>query len=131
MKSWSSRSQVFKQLLRNYELEKQLAFENAAIANKDGIARLFVADHQDETADLTVFASLKKDALIRGLDYPKAVGVQAQVREVEVPTLSVQTLLAKHRITKIDLLLTRRARVRRRGGRTSSCWRGQADDYPL
>ena len=26
--------------------------------------------------------------------------------EVEVPALSVQTLLAKHRITKIDLLLT-------------------------
>jgi len=32
--------------------------------------------------------------------------VQVQVQEVEVPALSVQTLLAKHRITKIDLLLT-------------------------
>jgi FkbM family methyltransferase len=98
--------QVFQQLLKNYEVEKQLAFENAAIADKDGTARLFVADHQDETADLTVFASLKKDALIRGLDNPKAAGVQVQVHEVEVPALSVQTLLAKHRITKIDLLLT-------------------------
>jgi FkbM family methyltransferase len=98
--------QVFQQLLKNYEVEKQLAFENAAIADKDGTARLFVADHQHETADLTVFASLKKDALIRGLDNPKAAGVQVQVHEVEVPALSVQTLLAKHRITKIDLLLT-------------------------
>ncbi len=98
--------QVFQHLLKNYELEKQLAFENAAIADKDGTAQLFVADHQDETADLTVFASLKKEALIRGLDNPKAVGVQVQVQEVEVPALSVQTLLAKHRITKIDLLLT-------------------------
>jgi len=98
--------QVFQQLLKNYEVEKQLAFENAAIADKDGTVRLFVADHRDETADLTVFASLKKDALIRGLDNPKAAGVQVQVHEVEVPALSVQTLLAKHRITKIDLLLT-------------------------
>jgi FkbM family methyltransferase len=98
--------QVFQQLLKNYEQEKQLAFENAAIADKDGTAQLFVADHQDETANLTVFASLKKDALIRGLDNPKAVGVQVQVQHVEVPALSVQTLLLKHRITKIDLLLT-------------------------
>jgi hypothetical protein len=60
-------------------LEKQLAFENAAIADKDGTAQLFVADHQDETADLTVFASLKKDALIRGLANPKAAGVQVQI----------------------------------------------------
>lgn len=98
--------QVFQQLLRNYEPEKQLAFENAAIADKDGIARLFIADHQDETADLTAFASLKKDGLIRGLNNPKAARVQVQVQEVEVPALSVQTLLAKHRIAKIDLLLT-------------------------
>ena len=98
--------QVFQQLLKNYEQEKQLAFENAAIADQDGTAQLFVATHQDETADLTVFASLKKDALIRGLDNPKAAGVQLQVQAVEVPALSVQTLLAKHRIAKIDLLLT-------------------------
>jgi FkbM family methyltransferase len=98
--------QVFQHLLKNYELEKQLAFENAAIADKDGTAQLFVADPQDETADLTVFASLKKEALIRGLNNPKAVGVQVLVQEVEVPALSVKTLLAKHRITKIDLLLT-------------------------
>lgn len=55
--------QVFQQLLKNYEQEKQLAFENAAIADKDGTVRLFVADHRDDTADLTVFASLKKGDL--------------------------------------------------------------------
>jgi hypothetical protein len=105
MECRSSRSRVFQQLLKDYEMEKQLAFENAAaIADRDRAALLFVADHQDETANLTVFVSLKKDALIRGLDNPKAGGVQVQ--EVEVAALSVQTLLTKHRITKIDLLLT-------------------------
>jgi FkbM family methyltransferase len=98
--------QVFQELLKNYSQEKQLTFENIAVADNDGTARLFVADHRDETADLTVFASLKKDALIRGLDNPKAAGVQVQVRAVEVPALSVQSLLAKHQITKVDLLLT-------------------------
>ena len=98
--------EVFQRLLKNYEQEKQLTFENAAIADSDGTARLFVADHRDETANLTVFASLKKDALIRGLDNPKAAGVEVQVKQVELPALSVQTLLAKHRITKIDLLIT-------------------------
>jgi FkbM family methyltransferase len=93
---------VFQQLLKNYEQEKQLAFENVAIADKDGTAGLFVADHRDGTANLTVFASLKKDVLKRGLDNTKAAGVQ----EVEVPALSVKTLLAKHRITNIDLLQT-------------------------
>ncbi|MCU1247627.1 MAG: hypothetical protein JWQ49_656 [Edaphobacter sp.] len=77
--------QVFQQLLKNYEQEKQPTFENAAIADQNGTARLFVADHGDENADLTVFASLKKDALIRGLDNPQAAGVEVQVQEVEVP----------------------------------------------
>src|SRR5258708_30314549 len=36
---------VFQRLLKNYEQEKQLAFENAAIADRDGTVRLFVADH--------------------------------------------------------------------------------------
>ncbi|MBS1801659.1 MAG: FkbM family methyltransferase [Acidobacteria bacterium] len=98
--------QVFQQLLTSYEQEKQLSFENAAIADKDGTAQLFVADHRDATANLTVFASLKKDALIRGLKNPKASGVQVQVQALDVPALSVKTLLSKHQITNIDLLLT-------------------------
>lgn len=98
--------QVFQRLLKNYEHEKQLAFENTAIAEKDGAVRLFIADHRHETANLTVFASLKKGVLIRALDNPKAAGVHLRVQEVEVPAMSVQTLLAKHRITKVDLLLT-------------------------
>lgn len=95
---------VFQALLRNYEQEKQLAFENAAIAATDGTIRMYVADHQDEKANLTVFASLKKEALVRGLGTPKAAGVRVQVKEVEVSALSVRTLLAKHRVTAVDLL---------------------------
>jgi hypothetical protein len=41
---------------------------------------LFVADHGDQTADLTVVASLKKDAMICGLDNPKSAGVEGRGR---------------------------------------------------
>jgi FkbM family methyltransferase len=121
--------QVFQQLLKNYEQEKQLTFENAAIADKNGTARLFVADHRDENADLTVFASLKKDVLIRGLDNPKAAGLEVQ--EVEVTALSVQALIAKHQITKNRSAADRCARVRPRGGGTIFDMRCQAEDYPF
>jgi FkbM family methyltransferase len=98
--------QVFAKLVANYAQEKQLVFENAAIADEDGTVKLYVANHGDATANLTVFASLKKDALKRGLDNPKAAGVQVRLEEVEVPSLSVKTLVARHRIEKIDLLQT-------------------------
>lgn len=98
--------QVFQKLLENYRDEKQLAFENAAVAGEDGTARLFVADHAHGAANLTVFASLKKEALVRGLGSPRAAGVRARVKEVEVPALSVRTLLARHRVTAVDLLQT-------------------------
>lgn len=97
---------VFQALLRNYEGEKQLAFENAAVAGEDGTITMFVADHQHETANLTVFASLKKVALVRGLGSRKAAGVRVQVKEVAVPALSVRTLLARHGVSAVDLLQT-------------------------
>jgi FkbM family methyltransferase len=96
--------QVYQKLLKNYEEEKQLAFENAAIADHDGTARLFVADHQHQTANLTVFASRKKDILVRGLDNPMAAGVPVTLKQIHVPALSVRSLLDKYRITKVDFL---------------------------
>jgi FkbM family methyltransferase len=93
--------QVFEKLVKNYEAEKQLVFENAAIEAADGMARLFVADSKDGSANLTVFASLKKDALRRGM-----IGHEANMGEIQVPALSVRSLLHKHRVDFVDLLLT-------------------------
>jgi FkbM family methyltransferase len=101
--------QVFEKLVKNYEAEKQLVFENVAIDDADGTARLFVADSKDESANLTVFASLKKDALHRGLKDALRRGLTGQetgAREIEVQALSVRSLLRKHNIKSLDLLLT-------------------------
>jgi FkbM family methyltransferase len=101
--------QVFEKLVKNYEAEKQLLFENVAIDAADGTARLFVADPKDGSPNLTVFASLKKDALRRGLKDALRRGLtgqEASAREIEVQALSVRSLLRKHHIESLDLLLT-------------------------
>jgi FkbM family methyltransferase len=98
---------VFPLLLENYKEEKQLAFEEAVIADKDGVARFFIADENLAPANnLTVFSSLKKDVLARCLPpgANKRSAAAPAMREVEVKALSVQGLLDKHHITKIDLL---------------------------
>lgn len=91
-------------LRKNYQDEKQLVFEEAAVAEKDGVARFFVADESLAPArNLTVFSSLDKDVLARCLPHG-ASRRTASVREIEAQALSVPTLLDRHRITKIDLL---------------------------
>jgi FkbM family methyltransferase len=98
--------QVFQRLLHNYRDEKQLRFEEAAIADQDGPVKFFVADGPAATSNnLTVFSSLKKDILARCLPPAEAsASAAARMKEINVPALSVQGLLAKHHITKIDLL---------------------------
>jgi len=97
---------VFQALLANYAGEKQLLFENAAVADADGTARLFVADHDHEAANLTVYSSLKRDTLVHTLGGGRAAGVRARVTEVEVPALCVRSLLARHGVSRVDLLQT-------------------------
>jgi FkbM family methyltransferase len=101
---------VFPLLQQNYQDEKQLVFEQAAVAEKDGVARFFVADENlAPERNLTVFSSLNKDVLARCLarELPPGASRQAAaMRGVEVKALSVQGLLDKHRITRIDLLMT-------------------------
>jgi FkbM family methyltransferase len=96
--------QVFQRLLENYREEKQLLFEQAAIADKDGTVKFFVAEELPaSTNNLTVFSSLKKDVLARCLPAGGASAVP-KMKAIDVPALSVQSLLARHHITKIDLL---------------------------
>ncbi|MDJ0448891.1 FkbM family methyltransferase [Methylocystis sp. JR02] len=92
---------VFESLKQNYACEPQLSFENAAISDVDGVAKLHVADSPDGSANLTVFASLKKDALQRAVH-----DFDAETRSIEVTCLSVRSLLRKHGIESVDVLLT-------------------------
>jgi FkbM family methyltransferase len=101
-------AEVFQRLLNNYGDEKQLSFENAVIADRDGVSKFFVAAEPAAPGkSLTVFSSLDKAILARCLPPAgagKVTSDAAQMKEIEVPGLSVKSLLAKHDITKIDLL---------------------------
>jgi FkbM family methyltransferase len=95
---------VFPLLCKNYQDEKQLVFEEAVVADKDGVARFFIADEDLAPArNLTVFSSLNKDVLGRCLP-PNASRHAAPMREIEVKALSVRGLLDKHHVARIDLL---------------------------
>jgi FkbM family methyltransferase len=82
-----------------------IAIERAAIAERDGVAKIFRLAHvpgqtpdwfqQLATFDRAVL--LKHDTMIPDL--------AARIVEESVPTLTVATLLAQHRLTRVDLLV--------------------------
>ena len=91
---------IYQRLKANYREEPQLSFENAAISSHDGEAILYVFKKTAALPDhVTMLASFDKGALVHnGHHY------QGEIEELKVPTLTLTTLLAKHRVTKIDLL---------------------------
>jgi FkbM family methyltransferase len=89
---------VFAHLVRNYESEPQLIFENAAIAARDGITTLYVPEEGPLQAAGTCLASLN-EAVVR-----QRIGLKAPIRKIRVPALTLRSLLAKHHIARVDLL---------------------------
>jgi FkbM family methyltransferase len=95
---------VFARLVQNYRHEPQLIFENAALADADGTAQFFIADDAGEK-NLTVFSSLRRDAVERALSWRRDMHTaRERIRPIEVKTRSVKSLLDQHRISRIDLL---------------------------
>jgi FkbM family methyltransferase len=90
---------IFERLLENYRTEPQLTFENAAIAGRDGTAKLYTLRVGPGLANLTMAASFDRAALERiGHDY------RTEVEELVVPVLTVESLLAKHGVRLLDLV---------------------------
>ncbi len=97
--------EAFERLKRNYAQCPGLIFENAAIANQDGLltmyrlkdefAHLFPVDHH-------LITSFKADHITKLLSQPVDPG-QA-LEKIEVPSLTLPALFAKHAVKKIDLL---------------------------
>jgi len=89
---------VFRKLVGNYETEKQLIFENIAIARRDGSVRLYSVEDPGHSAWEHVLTSFNRDHIIR------ALGRHTRIKEFEIPALSFSSLLAKHDVARIDLL---------------------------
>jgi FkbM family methyltransferase len=86
-------SDAFARLTKTYEGEPQLIMENAAVAREEGTLTLWTVAGSNGQ-----LATFDRAALLRR--YPDESGVI----EVPVRTISMTTLLAKHRVDHIDLL---------------------------
>jgi FkbM family methyltransferase len=90
---------AFSQLVEHYRAEPQLVFENAAIAEHDGMTILYSPKHRAGTGDLTLASSFDRAAVARISRHHRT-----EVEELSVPALTIQSLLAKHGVRSIDLV---------------------------
>jgi FkbM family methyltransferase len=90
---------VFAQLQKNYTGEGQLLFENSAIAPQDGTLDLHVFENAGADDHASMLASTRRHYLQLNGD-----NARGAVKKITVPALCLSSLLAKHRIEKVNLL---------------------------
>ena len=108
--------ETFKQLVKSYQGEDQLIFEQAAIDNQDGTVKFYTIS--DEVSGLPFWvsqsSSTEYDKMYGALYYWKNVkkiksipdDFERLIREISVPSVTTDTLLSKHNIQSVDLLST-------------------------
>jgi FkbM family methyltransferase len=106
---------AFQRLLENYRDQPQLQFENIAIGDKDGTTPLYRVREEGTNLPYWYYqiASLQRESVEAALMQWKTVEKSELVPErlddlietVMIPSLTVQTLLSKHNVQKIDLLV--------------------------
>ena len=106
---------AFQKLTTAYQQETQLQFENAAIASEDGTATLYRVREAGTHLPFWYYqiASLDRDRVVDVLERWKAdeknvplpAAVTDLIEELPIPSLSVKTLLSKHNVDHIDLLV--------------------------
>lgn len=91
---------IYERLVANYASEPQLMFAKAAVAKKNGMATMFTFKKTPELPDhVTMLTSFNRDALVHN-----GHGYKGEIEPIIVPALDLNTLLAKHKITHVDLL---------------------------
>ena len=87
-------------MVQNYKDEPQLIFENVALGHTDGQATLYAFKVGESVPqEVSMLASFNRYALLYN-----GFGYQGEIEELQVPTLSAASLLAKHGIVELDLL---------------------------
>jgi FkbM family methyltransferase len=90
---------IFAQLQKNYAGESQLLFENSAVAPQDGTLDLHVFESADANDHASMLASTRKHYLQLNGD-----SARGTLKTLTVPALSLASLLAKHKIDRVNLL---------------------------
>ncbi|MCX5815524.1 MAG: FkbM family methyltransferase [Proteobacteria bacterium] len=106
---------MFKRLVKNYSGEDQLIFENSLITTYDGTATFYSVPEDLPGLPYNFYqaGSLKREVLLsilvatqqaeKGTTLPH--DIESLVHESSLSALMPETLLAKHHINKIDLLV--------------------------
>jgi FkbM family methyltransferase len=90
---------IFAKLQENYAEEKQLLFENSAIAPGDGVLELHCFENANADDHASMLTSTRKHYLSLNGD-----GHSGAVKTITVPALSLESLLTKHKIERVNLL---------------------------
>ena len=90
---------IFKQLTENYAAEKQLLFENSAIAQQDGTIDLHCFENAGAEDPASMLTSTRKHYLSLNGD-----GHRGALKTITVPALTLESLLTKHQIERVNLL---------------------------
>jgi len=90
---------IFAKLRENYADEKQLLFENSAIAPQDGTLDLHCFVNATAEDHASMLTSTRKHYLAMNGD-----GHRGALKTITVPALTLESLLSKHRVERVDLL---------------------------
>lgn len=98
--------QIFKKLVSNYQDEKQLKLENAMIGHEDGTATLYTVGFKERglPSKYSGIARLNCESLIFVLERNGFSNPGTLIEEINVPSLTISSLLSKHNVKKIDIL---------------------------
>jgi len=90
---------IYRKLRQNYADEKQLLFENSAIAPRNGTLDLHCFENAGAEDHASMLASTRKHYLTLNGD-----GHRGALKTITVPALSLASLLARHHVERVNLL---------------------------
>lgn len=103
---------TFKKLVKNYQDQNQLIFENSAIWTQDGTVTFYAVREDEPGLPIWCYqiANLERDRVLAMLSDGQnelniSQNLESLIEEIPVPALTFKTLLSKHNIQKLDLLV--------------------------
>lgn len=95
---------LYERLLVNYAGVPNLQFENAAIGPRDGTATIYAVDPRPEDKEwVGLLTSFERHTILSHEDI--LPDVAERIVEVQVNLLTLRTLVSRHNVTSIDLLI--------------------------
>lgn len=90
---------IFQKLKENYRDEKQLLFENSAIAHQDGTIELHCFENANAEDHSSMLTSTRKHYLTLNGDSHRGM-----LKTITVPALTLESLLTKHQVKRVNVL---------------------------